>query len=78
MKSEQSGWPGAGAPFLWARGAGQSDIAHGLPGDNLTLLFHFPTGKTEYRELVSKPGLMAFVSIDRSTGWFTSVKFRHG
>jgi hypothetical protein len=45
--SEQSGW--RGAPFLWARGAGQTEIAHGLPGDNLTLLFHFPAGTRKGR-----------------------------
>jgi hypothetical protein len=75
QRSEQSGW--RGAPFLWASGAGQSDIAHGLPGDNLTLLFHFPAGKEAYAALVSKPGLSAFVVIDHSTGHFLSVRLRH-
>jgi hypothetical protein len=64
VRAEQSGWRSA-VPFLYAHGAGQSDIAHGLPGDNLTLLFHFPVGKDAYRELVSKPGLRAFVTFDR-------------
>jgi hypothetical protein len=75
QRSEQSGW--RGAPLLWADGAEQSDIAHGVPSDNLTLLFHFPVGKEAYRELVSKPGLSAFVTVNRSTGFFSGVTFRH-
>jgi hypothetical protein len=77
VRAEQYGWRSPAAPFLWANGVGQTDIAHGLPGDNLKLLFHFPIGKDAYRQLVSQPGLAAFVSIDKSTGWFMSVRFRH-
>jgi hypothetical protein len=76
VKAEQSGW--RSASFLFARGAGQTDIAHGLPGDNLTLMFHFPAGKDVYRELVSQPGLRAYVTIDRSAGVFMGVRFLHG
>ena len=66
------------APFLWAHGAGQTDIVFGVPGDNLMLLFHFPPGKDSYRELVSKPGLAAFVTVEKSSGWFIGVGFRQG
>jgi hypothetical protein len=41
VRAEQGGWRSA-VPFLYAHGVGQSDIAHGLPGDNLTL-FSFPS-----------------------------------
>jgi hypothetical protein len=78
VRAVESGWPTAGAPFLWAHGAGQRDIAHGLPGDNLTLLFHFPVGKTEYRDLVSQPGLRALVTVDKSRGVFLGVRFKGG
>src|SRR4029453_4157586 len=39
-------------------------VAHGVPGDYGTLLFHFPAGVTAYAELVSKPGLTAIVTLD--------------
>ena len=78
VRAEQSGWHRSAVPFLYAHGVGQRDIAHGLPGDNLTLLFHFPVGVDAYRELVSQPGLMAFVTVDKSTGWFIGVKLFHG
>jgi hypothetical protein len=77
VKAEQGGWSSA-HPFLWAHSAEQRDIAHGLPVDNLGLAFHFPVGVDAYRELVSQPGLRAFVTVDKSTGWFTSVKLFHG
>ena len=53
VKAEQNGWPSAGAPFVYAHGVGQTDIAYGVPGDNLTLKFHFPVGEDAYRELVT-------------------------
>jgi hypothetical protein len=77
VRGEQSGWD-SDVPTLWAHGGGQTDIAFGVPGDNLTLLFHFPAGKDAYTKLVSQPGLSALVTADRSTGWFMSCKFRHG
>jgi hypothetical protein len=73
VRSEQSGW--RSGRTVWAHGVGQSDIAHGLPGDYLTLLFHFPTGNDAYGELVSKPGLSATFAIDRAAGHFLSVRF---
>jgi hypothetical protein len=76
-RAEQSGWRSA-VPSLYAHGAGQRDIAFGLPTANLTLSFHFPVGKTEYRDLVSQPGLRAYVTVDKSSGWFMSVTFKGG
>ena len=76
-RAEQSGWS-FDYSYLFAHGVGKSDIAHGLPGDRLTLLFHFPPGVDAYRELVSQPGLRALVTVDKSTGRFMRVKFIHG
>ena len=77
VKAERVGW-GSATPTLWAHGAGETNIAWGLPGDNLTLSFHFPAGKEVYTKLVSQPGLACFVMVDRSSQWFTGVRFRHG
>jgi hypothetical protein len=76
VKAQESGWAGQ-VPYLYAHGAGQRDIAHGLPADSLGLEFHFPVGKEAYRELVSRPGLRALVTIDKSRGWFMGVRFLH-
>jgi hypothetical protein len=76
-RAEEAGWPTSGPPFLRASGGGESDIAYAVAGDNLTLLFAFPPGKSVYAELVSRPGLAAFVTVDASTRWFQSVRFRH-
>jgi hypothetical protein len=75
--AERDGWPPSGAPFLWAHTVDQRDIVHGAPGDNLTLLFHFPAGVQAYTALVSRPGLRAIVVVDESSGYFTGVKFLH-
>jgi hypothetical protein len=77
QRAEQSGW-GSAHPFLYAHSVGQRDIAHGLPGGGLTLLFHFPVGVAVYGELVSQPGLRALVTVDKSRGRFTGVRFLHG
>ena len=76
-KAEESG-RAASVPTLWASGAGKTSIAHGVPGEAGTLKFHFYPGKdSAYSELVGKPGLFAYVTIDRSTGQFLGVTFRN-
>jgi hypothetical protein len=77
QRAERGGWAGD-VPYLSAHGLGQRDIAHGLPGDNLSLEFHFPVGVAAYGVLVSQPGLRALVTVDKSRGWFTGVRFLHG
>ena len=66
-------------PTVWADGAGQRQIAFGLPGENATLRFHFPVsnGNTAYAALVSKPGLVATVEVDRDKAQITGVVFRN-
>jgi hypothetical protein len=39
-----------------------------------TLLVHFSSGEQAFQNLIGKPGLFAFVSVDRSTGRFICVK----
>jgi hypothetical protein len=43
VAAEQSGWRAA-HPFLWGGALRNREIVHGLPGDGLALLFHFPVG----------------------------------
>jgi hypothetical protein len=74
-RAEEIGW--ANHHIVWASGAGQFDVAHALPGDNLTFLFHFPVGNDAYRALVSKPFLAAIVTIDADTHRFMAVRFVH-
>ena len=77
VRAEQQGWPSAGAPHLYANGAGQSRIAFAVPGDNLSLLFAFQAPSEPYAALVSRPGLSSFVTADRSSGFFVGCTFRH-
>ena len=61
----------------WAHGAGQSQVAFGLPtDDDAALEFRFHRGNPVYRELVSTPGLRARIALDRATGQIISVTFR--
>jgi hypothetical protein len=68
VKAEESGWP-MGTPYVWASAPGNYQFAHAAPGPNLTLLFGFAPGTAAakvYAALVSRPGLSAFVTADRS------------
>jgi hypothetical protein len=60
-----------------AHGAGQREIAHGLPGDNATLTFRFAPGVEAYGKLVGKTGLTAIVTVDRESHRFLNVGFRN-
>jgi hypothetical protein len=62
MKAEANG---AGARIPWAHSVGANQIAHGLPGENGTLRSYFAPGNDAHRELVSKPGLTAIVTVDQ-------------
>jgi hypothetical protein len=79
VKAEERGWP-ASTSFVYGSAPGHSRFAHATPGPNLTLLFAFTVGTPAakvYAELVSKPGLFAFVTADRATRYFLGVTFRH-
>ena len=61
----------------WAHGAGQSQVAHGLPtDDHAAMEFRFRRGDPVYRKLVSTPRLAARIAIDRESGQIISVTFR--
>jgi hypothetical protein len=74
-KAQEEGWRYGGSVYASAPGAFQ--VANVLPGDFLSLVVHFPSGVQAFSQLVGKPGLFAWVSVDRSTGRFIGVKFSH-
>jgi hypothetical protein len=74
VKAEESGWH-TGPPAVWAGAPGGDRVAFAVPGDGLTLRFHFQPGEPVYQKLVSKPGLTATVVLDRETSHFLTVKF---
>jgi hypothetical protein len=64
-------------PTVWASAPGAFQVAPVYAGDHLSLLVQFPPGETSFSQLIGKPGLFAWVSVDRSTGRFIGVKFSH-
>jgi hypothetical protein len=70
-RSREAGWPIDGAPWLIA----EPGAVHGLPGDAGVMSFHFPVGTPGYSELISKPGLVAIVTVDRGTHQFLTCRF---
>jgi hypothetical protein len=79
VQAEERGWP-ASTSFVYGSAPGHYQFGHAAPGPNLTLLFGFAVGTPGakvYAELVSKPGLSAFVTVDRSTRRFLGVTFRN-
>jgi hypothetical protein len=78
VKAEELGWP-SGTRFVWGSAPGNYQFAHAAPGPNLTLLFAFAVGTPAaqvYAELVGRPGLIAFVTADKSARHFLGVSFR--
>ena len=79
VKAEESGWP-PDTRFVWGSAPGNYQFGHARPGENLTLRFTFQPGTSAaqvYAELVSKPGLYAIVTADKSARVFLGVTFRH-
>jgi hypothetical protein len=84
QRARDRGWQATNLPvwevnrdlILYCDTPGHSKVVHATPGENLSLLFHFPTGVTAYSELVSKP-MWAIVVADADTRRFLSVKFLH-
>lgn len=73
VQAEESGWR-SGRP-VWASAPGVFQVAHVVAGPYQSLVAHFPSGEQAFQNLIGKPGLFAFVSVDRSTGRFIGVKF---
>jgi hypothetical protein len=71
--AEQDGW--RNHRHVWASAPGAYQVAYTMPGDYRMLLVRFPSGVSAFVELISRPGLVALVSVDRSTGRFIGVKF---
>jgi len=74
-RSREAGWPPGSAPWLYADLPGAPQAVHGLPGDAGVMSFHFPVGTAGYSELISRPGLVAIVTIDRATHQFLTCRF---
>lgn len=75
-QAEQAGWRNR-VPDVWASAPGAHRVVHGLPAEGGALAFHFPTGIAAYSELISKPGLIAIVTVDRGTHHILSCRFLH-
>jgi hypothetical protein len=77
--SEQSGW--RGQQVVWANTDTADSVASAATGDSADggrLVFAFAPGQQAYQQLISKPGLTAFVMLDPESHRFLSAKFRHG
>jgi hypothetical protein len=71
----EDGW--RNHPYVRASAPGASDVAIVHPAHFQMLQVSFHLVLPPYSELISRPGLVAFVSVDRSTGRFMGVKFKH-
>jgi hypothetical protein len=79
VRANELGWP-YGTRFIYGSAPGAYEFGYATPAENLTLVFGFTPGTPKakvYAELLSKPGLSAFVLADKSTRLFLSVTFRH-
>ena len=76
-RSREAGWPPNGAPWVYADVPGAPQVVHGLPAEGGLMAFHFPVGTAGYSELISRPGVIALVTIDRGTHQFLSCRFLH-
>jgi hypothetical protein len=75
-QAEETGWRTAQG-VVWASTPNAFQVAQVVAGDYLSLLVHFPQGEQAFTQLIRKPGLFAWVSVDRSTGRFIGASFRH-
>jgi hypothetical protein len=76
-RAQEAGWPADGAPWVFCDVPGARRVVHGQPGEAATLKFHFPPGTRGFAELVSRPGVIAIVTIDRGSQRFLSCRFLH-
>jgi hypothetical protein len=65
-----------GPATVWASGAGESQIAYGMPARDGAMRFRFHDEHPAYRKLVSTPGLRARIFVDRGGRGILSVTFR--
>ena len=62
-------------PYVWASTSSAYRVVPVLPADFSMLQVTFPVGTAGFSELISKPGLYAIATVDRSSGRFIGVKF---
>ena len=80
-QAQEKGWyetsmrPLRTPPEVWASTPGHYRVVYGLPGDGGVLTFHFPPGVAAYTELISKPGLIAILTVDRGNHHILSCRF---
>jgi hypothetical protein len=74
-RGREAGWPPGSVPWLYADVPGAPRVVHGQPADGGAMSFHFPPGTAGYSELISKPGLVAIVTVDRATHRFLTCRF---
>jgi hypothetical protein len=74
-RAQEAGWPADGAPWVFADLPGARQVVHGQPGEAGTLKFTFPVGTRGFAELISRPGVVAIVTVDRGTHQFLTCRF---
>jgi hypothetical protein len=70
----ENGWQNHS--FVWASTPSVSDAVHVQPADFGMLTATFPIGVAGFSELIGRP-VYALVSLDRNSGRFVKVSFRH-
>jgi hypothetical protein len=73
-RAQEAGWP-VGGPGPVPADVPAGRLVHGLPVDGAQLAFSFPVGTPGFAELVSKPGVTAVVTLDRSRLEFLRCRF---
>jgi hypothetical protein len=74
-RAQEAGWPADGAPWVYADLPGARQVVHGQPGEAGSLLFSFPPGTPGFAELISRPGVVAIVTVDRGAQRFLACRF---
>jgi hypothetical protein len=74
-RAQEAGWPADGPQPVFADLPGARRVAHGQPGEGGTLQFTVPTKAPGFAELISKPGVVAIATIDRSSHRFLTCRF---
>jgi hypothetical protein len=74
-RAQEAGWPPGGPQPVLADLPGARQVAHGQPGEGGTLQFTFPPKTPGFAELISKPGVVAILTVDRGSHRFLSCRF---
>jgi hypothetical protein len=74
-RAEANGWPIDGPGEVWCDLPSARQVARGQPGEAGTLQFAFPPGTRGFAELISRPRVVAVVTVDRGTHRFLTCRF---